>query len=319
MMWNPPWTLSFTLPFGVVDVSTGQFLWLLTHVMLILVSSGLLWRMYGNPKNSVRWPWFLALTFVPTVFVLVLGQITPLVLAGIAAFSYFEKKRSDVAAGALLVLASVKPHFIYLFWLVLLLWIRQQHRWRVALGAATAGVIAAAVPFLFDPMIYAQYFALFQRTDLQLPMDLAAPTLRNVGKKFFQTGDLWLHFALSAGACIWSLYYWLRHRENWQWVERLPLILLVSLVTSAYTWTFDQIVLLPAILQGATWAIRRNRPWFSSGTVVFFVAIEMLHIFLRFFFAEEIWYFWLAPALLANYLMFRWEAGTDSTDGKSIT
>ena len=29
VMWHPPWTLSFTLPFGVVDFSPGQFLWLL--------------------------------------------------------------------------------------------------------------------------------------------------------------------------------------------------------------------------------------------------------------------------------------------------
>ena len=35
VMWNPPWTLTFSLPFGLVDFSTGQMLWLLvcTYVL----------------------------------------------------------------------------------------------------------------------------------------------------------------------------------------------------------------------------------------------------------------------------------------------
>src|SRR5262249_41299022 len=48
VMWNPPWTLSFTLPFGLLNFSTGQFLWLLAQVFLILISASLFWRMYGN-------------------------------------------------------------------------------------------------------------------------------------------------------------------------------------------------------------------------------------------------------------------------------
>jgi hypothetical protein len=113
----------------------------------------------------------------------------------------------------------------------------------------------------------------------------------------------------TVGACIWSVYYWHCHRQDWHWAERLPLILLVSLVTSPWTWTFDQIVFVPAVLQGATWAIRRERPWFTSAAVILYAAIDMSHCFLRFFVAEDFWYFWLAPALLVNYLIFRWEAG----------
>jgi len=38
-----------------------------------------------------------------------------------------------------------------------------------------------------------------------------------------------------------------------------------------------------------------------------YVAINLCHFLLRFWLAEELWYFWLAPALLINYLVFMWE------------
>ena len=91
IMWNPPWTLSLLLPFGLLEFGLSQFVWLLGHVLAVLISVHLLWRVYGDSPNGLRLSWLLAFTFIPTVFVLILGQITPLVLAGIAAFIFLEK------------------------------------------------------------------------------------------------------------------------------------------------------------------------------------------------------------------------------------
>jgi hypothetical protein len=237
VMWNPPWTFALTLPFGLLDFATGQFLWLLLHVFLLLISAQLLWNIYGKPANCYRLAWFLTVTFVPTVFVLVIGQIAPLVLAGLTGFLYFERQGKKIAAGAVLALTFVKPHFLFLFWVVWILWALQRRHWSLLAGAAIAGLVAAAMPLFFNPSVYQQYLELFRPTDLPLPLDLPAPTLRNAAKLLLQLDVGAWQTLPSFLAMVWVLFYWWRYRTDWQWSERLPLILIVSLTTSAYTWT----------------------------------------------------------------------------------
>lgn len=308
-MWNPPWTFAVTLPFGLLDFATGQFLWLLLQVFLLLTSARLLWNIYGEPAGRCRLAWFLTVTFVPTVFVLVIGQIAPLVLAGLSGFLYLERQDKKFAAGAVLALVLMKPHFVYLFWVVLTLWLIQRNKRTILWGAAVAGLAAAALPLIFNPSVYAQYLDLFRPTDLALPLDLPAPTLRNAAKLLLQLDVGAWQTLPSLLAVAWVLFYWSRYRADWQWSERLPLILIVSLTTSAYTWTFDQVVFLPAIIQGAGWLVRARIPWYKSIAALLYIAIDLAHGAMRIFVAEELWYFWLAPALLAAYLSYIREAG----------
>lgn len=307
VMWNPPWTFAVTLPFGLLDFESGQFLWLLLNVFLLLISARLLWRSYGERADRYRLAWFLTVTFIPTVFVLVIGQIAPLVLAGLTGFLYFEREGKKFAAGALLALTMLKPHLIYLFWLVFALWVLQRRQWSLLSSAAITGLVAAAMPLLFNPSVYHQYIELFRPTELQLPLDLPAPTLRNATKLLMQMDMGAWQIMPSVIAVVWVVFYWRRHQSDWQWSERLPLVLIVSLTTSAYTWTFDQVVFLPAIIQGASWLVRQRLPWYRSIAALLYVAIDFTHGAMRVFVVEELWYFWLAPAFLANYLIFRRE------------
>src|SRR6266545_3516826 len=129
LMWSPPWTLSFVLPFGAMDVLFSQFSWLLLHVFLILVSARKLWVIYGQSERNSYLPWIVTLTFIPVWFVLILGQISPLILLGIVGFLHFEKKKSCFLAGVSTTLIAVKPHLVYLFWIGLILWTWNQRRW----------------------------------------------------------------------------------------------------------------------------------------------------------------------------------------------
>src|SRR6266849_560672 len=36
MMWNPPWTLTFVMPIGLLESRLGQLIWLLLHLGVIL-------------------------------------------------------------------------------------------------------------------------------------------------------------------------------------------------------------------------------------------------------------------------------------------
>ena len=139
LMWNPPWTLSFILPFGAMDFQLSRFCWLLMNVFFILLSAQKLWAIYGQPERKSYLPGIVAFTFVPTLMVLIIGQISPLILLGIVGFLHFERKNQLFLAGVSTVIISVKPHLFYLFWLGLILWVWQERRCQVAFGAMMAG------------------------------------------------------------------------------------------------------------------------------------------------------------------------------------
>jgi hypothetical protein len=307
VMWNPPWTLLFLAPFGLLSFTVGQFLWLLFHVCLILISAQHLWRIYSNSGQTSRLSWVVTLTFMAAIFVLIIGQITPLVLAGLTWFLYSERKQNYWAMSASLVVLSIKPHLLYLFWLIFLLWVFDRRPWRLILSAALLGLSAVSLPVLFDARIYSEYLALYGVTGISKPMDWPVPTLRNVIRIFLGANQTWLQFAPTAIAVAWSIYHWSQHKHQWRWHEQLPLLSMVSVASSPFVWTYDHVVLLPAILEAAAWMIRSPDPWYRYWAARVYLAINACHFLLRLWLAEELWYFWLAPALLINYLLFCWE------------
>ena len=313
IMWNPPWTLSLLLPFGLLDFNLGQFVWLLVNVLAVLISVQLLWRVYGVSLDGYRSSWVSAFTFVPTVFVLIIGQIAPLVLAGIAAIIFFASRKQWLAMGAALTLTAIKPHLLFLFWIALLLWICQQRRWHVAIGAVMTGLAAAALPLWFDASVYAQYRELYTLSGIRQPFDWPAPTLGNVFRILFERDSIWWRLLPSAIGLVWLLVHWRRQQHDWQWVEQLPGVLLVSVTTSFFAWTYDYVVLLPALIQATAWIKQAKIYWHKSPAVLCYLAINGVHCLMRFRFADELWYVWLAPALLVNYWLFRREARTTSS------
>ena len=69
-------------------------------------------------------------------------------------------------------------------------------------------------------------------------------------------GTFWIEFIAPVVGLIWFLFYWRKQKESWAWTERLPLILTVSVLTSAYGWLFDQTILVPAVIYVAARAAK---------------------------------------------------------------
>jgi len=307
IMWNPPWTLLLIAPFVFFSYTTGQFLWLLFHVTLILVSVQLLWCVYGGAITRSRTPWVLAVTYVPTIFVLIIGQISPVVLAALTGFLYFHQRRNFFAAGASAAILSVKPHLLYLVLIVFALWVSRGRHWRIVSGALVVGFSIAVVPLLIDPQVYSQYIALYKITDTLRPLDWLTPTLRTATSLLIGPTHIWLQFAPSLAGIVWVLFHWYGQKDHWDWPEQLPYIVLVSVVTSFFAWTYDQVVFLPAIIEAAIWIKRQLSPWYSFWSVRIYIFINFCHAVLRIWVADELWYYWLAPSLFLTYVIFLWE------------
>jgi len=307
LMWNPPWTIPLTLPFALVSFPAAQFGWLLVQLLTILSCTRLLANVYGGTSGSCRIEWGVALSFVPTVFVLIIGQISPMVLAGLTGFVVLASKGKWLTAGAALAVVSIKPHLLYLFWLALFLWLCREGHWRVVLSAFVALLLVALIPLYFDREIYGQYFELYTLAGILQPLDWPTPTLRNIFPLLLGHNDRWLQSLPTVIGIAWLIYYWQQHKMGWQWSEELPLLLLVSVTTSFFAWTYDHVVFIPALIEVTSWIKRTRLPWYRSWAVIGYLGINVVHAVMRFWLAEEFGYVWVAPALLLCYIVYRFE------------
>ncbi len=256
LMWNPPWTLPLVMPLGLLDCRTAHLLWL---ALLLSSSPGAAmpyggctavpWRSAGSPGCSPS----------PSCRLCCLegGQITPLMLLGAVLFLICLKQGREGLAGAASVLLAIKPHLSYLFWIALLLWMIERRRWAVFAGGVLAGLAAIGVALLCNPAVLGQYWYTFSN---QPPAQYRSPTLGMALRLLLGEDQFRLQFLALVPGLLWLAFYWRRHRQDWDWSERLPMLLLVSLLTAAYgAWLFDLVLLLVPFLQVAADIRRQGR------------------------------------------------------------
>jgi hypothetical protein len=303
MMWNPPWTLTVAMPFGLLPARASQLLWLALHLGIVLFCADWAWHHYGGPRQC-RWvAWALAFTFLPTYFVLQSGQIGPLVLLGAVGFLAFREGRWSWLAGAACVLLAIKPHLVYLFWPALFLWSIERRRWAVLVGAAVAGALATAVPLACNPQVLHQFAdALAHRP----PEQWVSLTIGALLRYAFGPEKFWLQFVPTGLGLAWFVPYWLRHRKAWDWSQQLPLLLLVSFLTASYgAWPFDLVILLLPVAQAAVWAFRHRATPLGRVALAGYLALNAVALAMCLVHVLSFWFIWMAPALLVGYLLLR--------------
>ncbi len=309
MMWNPPWSFAVVLPLGWLPPRLAQLLWLLGHVFIMGFCADRLWRLSGGPLRF-RWiGWISGFLFLPTIFALSSGQITPVLLFGGVLFLLCWQKaagdrRWEYAAGAATVLVAIKPHLAYLLWVGLAVDAVLYRRWRVIVGGAAAGLICTAVPLVTNPYVWHQYVAAMTQRP---PSQWLSPTLGTVLRLIFGPEHFRLQFVpMLAGLLIFAGYRY-RYCDPWNWLEQLPVVLLLSLVTAPYgAWPFDMVLVLPAVMVLMVrsldrWAYASSR-WVMAGLLVVnggCLVLNLLKI-------GSFWFLWVSPAILLLYVFGRY-------------
>jgi len=310
MMWNPPWTLTLAMPLGLFDPSEAripQLLWLAVSLVLVVACADRLWIEYGGPASR-RWvAWLLALSFLPTLFVLKAGQIGPFILFGITGFLVAQRGRWLWLAGACGVLMAIKPHLVYLFWIALTAWVVRRpfpERWKVVVGGVLAGLIATAIPLACNPDVLGQYWdAMTHRT----PEQWKSPTLGSLLRELFGQEQFSLQFVPTVIGVVWLVAHgWVQRGRSWDWLEQMPMVLLVSFATASYgAWPFDLVILLPAVVQVAAGLARQGEARRIVLAIVLFVAINGAALAMNLAHVSSDRFVWMAPTLLAAYVLLR--------------
>jgi len=310
MMWNPPWTLTVVMPLGTFDPSEAriaQLLWLGVSLVLVVGCADRLWIEYGGTVSR-RWvSWILALSFLPTLFVLQAGQIGPFILLGITGFLVAERRGWLWLAGACGVLMAIKPHLVYLFWIALAVWVVRRplpDRWKAIAGGVLAGLVATAIPLACNPDVLGQYWdAMTHRT----PEQWKSPTLGSLLRELLGEERFSLQFVPTLVGLAWLAAQGCMQRgRSWDWLDQMPMVLLVSFVTASYgAWPFDLVILLPAVIQVAATLARQGDAKRIVLAIVLFVAINGAALAMNLAHVSSDRFVWMAPTLLAAYLLLR--------------
>lgn len=303
MYWYPPWSLAVVMPIGFLSHQTSQVVWYLCSIGIVLFAAGRLWILYGGRPQNVWLAWILISLFSPFWSVLYLGQISPFMLFGIVSFLVLlpedsSNPRRDFLAGMGASLASIKPVMVYLFWSAVALWLLSSRRWYVAAGIALAVLGGIAIGMSTNPQLPQQFLVFVEH---QQATQWAVPTIGSWLRSSIAPDKVWLQFTPMIIGAVWIFLYWFHKRSNWIWKDHLPVILCVSLITTPFAWTHDQIMLLPAIISAAIKVTQLQRP-VAVTVSAFWLAFNFL-VFILHLSRGDQFFFWQAPLILIFYVI----------------
>ena len=246
-LWNPPWMMALVLPLAFLPFWLATATWFLVQFGLFLACGAALWRYYAPGDRRTWIGLVLGAGFMPGLYGLRMGQMSVWLLLGVAGFLIAERAGRDVLAGAALALLTIKPHITYLFWLAALWWIFLSKRWYVLLGWLAALASAGGVVAAFAPRIFSDYVGAVSAPPLQWAPPTLGAWLRLAVSLMCGADRRWVQFVPSALGGLLLLAWVVRRRQPWRWELVGAPLLLASSLTAVYGWTYDQVVLLPAV------------------------------------------------------------------------
>lgn len=307
MMWNPPWTLPFVLPFAVLPFELARLAWLLLLVLAMLVCVDWLWVTLGGQwehrwfsRSSIVW-------YFPSFFALTIGQISPFILAGVVGFLWAERKGRPIMAGLFAFPIAFKPQLTYAFWLVLALSGWRSRKPGALISAAAALLFFSVMACLWRPSIFSDYL-LAASSSQTGPAVWRTPTWSEVLFNSFPDFGFWLRYSSLIPGVILVLWFWLRRRREFNWTRDLNWVLLFSCLTTPFAWSFDMVVLMPVIILLLIWFRAdpaRNWIYFLG-----LIGVQLCAFVRQSLGVEEIYTVWMPAALAVVYwFAFRANAG----------
>jgi hypothetical protein len=254
------------------------------------VSVRMVWQMYGRPRSLLN---FLGYSFAPALVCLIVGQTSLFALLGLVLFLRLHGSRPFLA-GMSLWLCALKPHLFLAFGVVLLAWVVVSRCYKVVLGAAVAMGASCLTAWWIDPTAWRDYGRMMRTYGIEREF---IPCWSVVLRLWVRPQAMWIQYLLPALGCSWAVAYFWKRRHAWSWSKDGSVLMLVSILSAPYCWVFDQVVAIPALLQGAHVT--------QSRILLTLLALASLAIEIGLVCGIKLpsaFYLWTAPAWLAWYL-----------------
>lgn len=242
IFWNPPWLLAILSPVAWLSFEKFSIAWLLLNVVFAVSVGAVMTSILGSRDTQPFWPIVASTFFLPNLSVLQFGTLGLMITLSVSLFLLFERKGADLFAGLALVPATVKPHILFLFWMVLLFWIIRERRWSILIGLCVGVGILSGYASYFYPRLLLDWVFGYQK----LYDSARSPTLGSLLRTLDSSSDLLRQIAMvgvpllsSTATAAW--FIWSRPKVNW--VFLFPSLAAISLITTPYSMYHDQCVL----------------------------------------------------------------------------
>ena len=294
----PPWALWLVVLPGLFDAYWAWVMWLAILLASLVVAMRLSWKICGEGPHPPAIFLVAGYLFAPVAACLVAGQIGMLLLLGIVLFLACEEER-PFWAGAALMIPMSKPHIFALLWPILAIWAVRRRRWSLMRGFASAFAIAAALAFAFDPAVLQDYRGMLHQQAIQNEF---IPSLSGMIRALFFRRFFWAQFVPLVLGLLWTAWYYWKNQEQWNWRSHGLAVLVVAVLTTPYAWMTDEVVLLPAILQGVLWLRDAELKVRSQLAMLLFVCLDLLLLLIVkaqvppatgiYFWSSLVWFSW---------------------------
>jgi hypothetical protein len=338
IMWNPPWLLVWLYPLLLLPFLTAAQVWILVNSILILLASSLIWRTVDSgSQRPLGIAWVAAALFVPSLLTLRMGQMSSVILLGVAGFLYFASRNRDFLAGMFLTLTTVKPHVVYLVLIAVFCWVVLERRWKIVAGGLATLLPTLAVLTLLWPGWLPAYRAataqpplywktaslggilrhlVFNEEDEIPPDDKGqAGEAKNPGDSNNRMTDRertlhqFAQFVPPILGCIGAIAFWFLRRPQFDWKAIMGPLLLVSVPTAAYGWAYDQVLLMVPYLTIVYWLLDKASltPIQKALAVAGLIAIAAGMVTENLYGIPEVFFFW-PPLVLAAIYLYLWHS-----------
>lgn len=294
----PPWALWLVLLPGLFPAYWAWVVWLAMLLVSLVIAMRLSWRTFNEGTHPPAIFLVAGYLFAPVAACLVAGQIGILLLLGIVLFLAYEEER-PFWAGVALMIPMAKPHIFALLWPILALWALRRKRWPLIGGFGASFALAVAIAFAFDPAVVQDYRGMLHQQAIQNEF---IPSLSGMIRAVFFRRFFWVQFVPLALGILWTAWYYWKNRDEWNWRTHGIAVLVVAVLTTPYAWITDEVVLLPAILQGVSSVRRAQLKVRSQLTILLFICLDLLLLLIVkaqvppatgiFFWSSLVWFSW---------------------------
>lgn len=240
----PPWTAAVFVPFGILPIRAGV---VLMHILLVVAGLGALAWLVSRlrlPAPAHAFALALAVGVQPFVLATRTGHFTAILLIGAVLTLVALERRSTVALVAGAVILSLKPHLFAVFAVVAFVVLVRRREWRtIAITSGTLVALAGVFYWRYPPPVGGTLDAVVHRittddsaTTWALTAALAPDAGPIVGATLLVLATAVAVFAVRAVPARLRTF------------TLIAVSLALSLAISPYVHTYDDVLLLPALL-----------------------------------------------------------------------
>ena len=255
----PPQAALFFSPFGALPFEQAVIAWTAASLALYAWSIRALWRQAPALSSHGTTVAVLAIGW-PAFFLLALnGQNTTIVLACWTAASLAYAAGREWWMGVALGACALKPHFAVIPGLVLL----GAGRWEALAGMIAMGIAQVAVTsIVLGPQVYVDFVRtsvdVLRDPTLYEPKLWQAHGLKNALDLLLGRGPLATSVYLACAlAVLWLVVRAWRDQHAVAKPSQFAVLVTAATLLNPHLYGYDLVVLAPAIIVAADWAVRR--------------------------------------------------------------